>query len=608
MTDEARHRPRTTVHGQRPVARDVLLWVLLVVVTVFGLFRPRAARGQYVDEAFSRVGISNDFSIGGSVGMLGELYGTSGVSRRPTASGRLFARAQASGYGLSYDLNMVLSTEQYQFNQNARRQSINQIDLRVKYKWIEADAGTVSPRLSQYSLNGTSLKGGFLELTPGKWRITYTGGVSQRAVEPASLGSTSSATTTAGPSPRIGANAGAFQRWLHAARLGYGDLGGSYVDLIGLYGFDDASSLRDPGALSPVSNTNVTTVAGLRVLDGRIRLEGQLTASGLVNDTQAPRSDTSPGLLYDLGIMNARAGSQMDYAGRLSARVDVLKRGQLQMSYERIQPGFRSLGLAYLRSDQEVIQIRPRVDFFDGKLRLDAQLGQRRNNLNGDLQSTLRRRQARMNAQVRLSRTFFVSTSYSRLVNANTAMPGVQDVATFRQVSQTVSVAPSLTFRRGSLTHSSALTASLQTLRDRQSDPNASGASFTNYSGTLSHTVAFPSGTSVGLSGNALMSQRAATDLVTVSVNANVSRSLLDRALRVNASGGWSSNRVRIDPASMVPTTTNTSRQFTATSTVRYRIPVMGDVSFRLRALRSSQPQGGSFNEVQSTIRYEYRF
>lgn len=592
------------------MSRLLSMQFVLVAMVIGLLVGPRSVRAQFVDKAFESIGISNELSVGGSVGMVGELYGTSlETSRRPASSGRLFARAQASGYGLRYGLNLMLSTEQYQLTQNAQRQSINEITFNLEYKWIETDIGRVSRRFSEYSLNGVMLSGGFIELTPGKWRLAFTSGVSQRASEPISLATSSSATTTAGPSPRLGVSDGVFQRWIHAARLGYGDPAGSHVDVIGLYGYDDASSLRAPGTTSPASNTSVTTAGGVRLWGQRLRVEGQVTASGLVNDTQAPLSGTSPGLLYDVGLMNARVGSQMNYAGRLSAEMDVTQQGGLEVSYERIQPGFRSLGVSYLRSDQEVIQLRPRVEFFRGKVRLNGQLAQRQNNLNGDLQSTLRRRQAGLNAQVRVSRMLFVTTSYSRLVNENQAVAGASSAsAAFEQVSQTVALSPSLTVRQGTTSHSATLTASFQTLADRRAVPGAIDAGFDNYSGTLSYTLALPSGTSVGLSGNALMSQRATTDLLTTSVNVNASRSLLDRALRVNVGGGWSSNRLQTDPSGMIAPPDNTTQQFTASSNITYQIPSMGDVSFRVRALQSGGASRGDFNEIQSTIRYEYRF
>lgn len=591
-------------------SRLLCLRFALVVMLVGLLVAPGVARAQFVDEAFESVGISNELSVGGSVGMVGELYGTSlATRRRPASSGRLFARAQASGYGLRYGLDLVLSTEQYQFTQNARRQSINEITLNLEYKWIETDIGRVSRRFSEYSLNGVMLSGGFVELTPGKWRLAFTSGVSQRASEPTPLSMPGSSTTTAGPSPRLGVSDGVFQRWIHAARLGYGDPGGSHVDVIGLYGYDDASSLRDPGAVSPTSNTSVTTAGGVRLWGQRVRVEGQVTASGFVNDTQAPLSDTSPGLFYDAGLMNARVGSQMNYAGRLSAEMNVTQRGGMEVSYERIQPGFRSLGVPYLRSDQEVIQLRPRVEFFRGKIRLNGQLAQRQNNLNGDLQSTLQRRQAGLNAQVRVSRMLFVTTSYSRLINENQAVGGAPEASVaFEQVSQTVSLSPSLTVQRGSTSHSATLTGSFQTLADRRAAPGAVDAGFDNYSGTLSYTLALPSGTSVGLSGNALMSQRATTDLLTTSVNVNAGRSVLDRTLRINLGGGWSSNRLQTDPSGMIAPPDNTTQQFTASSNITYQIPSMGDVSFRIRALQSGGASRGDFNEIQSTIRYEYRF
>lgn len=606
MRDEQDSRLKANAHW----CSSGRLGFAFISVLLLVLMRPLSSRAQFIDKAFQSIGISNELSVGGSVGMVGELYGTSlATNRRPTSSGRLFARAQASGYGLRYGLDMMLTTEQYQFNQNARRQSINELTFNLKYKWIETEVGRVSRRFSEYSLSGVTLSGGFVELTPGNWRLAFTSGVSQRAVEPAVPSTLGSGTTTVGPSPRLGVNEGVYQQWIHAGRLGYGDRGERYIDLIGVYGYDDASSLRDADAPTPVSNTSVTTAGGARVWGNRVRVEGQVTASAFVGDTQAPLADTSPGLFYNLGIMSARVGSQMNYAGRVSAQMNLLESADLEASYEVIQPGFRSVGVSYLRSDQEIIQLRPRAELFQGKLRLNAQLAQRRNNLAGDLTSTVRRRQAGVNAQIRVSQMFFVSSSYNFLINRNQVTSDAQNASDgFRQISQTVSVSPSLTFQQGATAHSATLTGSLQTLVDRRAASTAVGAGFDNYSGTLSYTVGLPSGTSIGLSGNALISRRATADLLTTSVNANVSRGLLDNALRLNLSGGWSSNRLQTDPSMMTVTPDNTSQQYTASTNATYRLSSMGNISFRLRALRSSGSSGSDFDEIQSTLRYEYRF
>lgn len=575
----------------------------------------RTAQAQYVDDVLSRIGISDEISVGGSVGFVSEFYGASGISsRRPGASGRMYAQAQGSGYGLSYGLNLLLTTEQFQFDQNARRQSINQIDFGITYKWIKADIGRVSPQISQYSFNGATVNGGFLELTPGNWRFTYAGGVSQRAVEPAPLASTpaESPTDVADPTTVLSPRAGTYKQWIHTGRVGYGQDGGTFLELVGVYGFDQGSSLQDPGALTPTSNTNLTTKGGFNMLRGRLRLQGQITASGFTPDREASRSNDSPGLFYDVGALDARLGSRMGYAGRISSLLNV-KYGQLRAYYERIQPEFKSVGTPNLRTDQEVIRVEPRTELIDGKVRLSAQLSQRRNNLNDDLQSTLRRRQGRLNAQMRLTQRLNVTAALMRLVNENVAAVGAPTTSEFRQISDMVSLSPVFTFRTGATTHSTTMTAMLQRLNDQRELAGAAPAGYKNYSGSLSYTLGLASGMSFGLSGNALLSEQSTSDLLTTSLTANASHSFLDRALRLNVSSGWSRNQATTNPIPIPDQPLgmrmeSVSEQVNVTSSLVYRLDALGQLSVRVRGLRSSRTAGEAFTEVQSTFRYEYRF
>ena len=561
--------------------------------------------------------------ISGSVGATGGLYGISGIdNRRPSAYSEVSADLSFKLLGFESGLSLLYSTES-----NSLRQSMNRLGFSWSWDWGQVEAGTISPSYSEYSLNGATLRGGSVELTPGPMNLALSAGRTQRAISPSS---------------DRNFRQSAFERWLYAARVGVGAQERSHFHLIGTVARDRKSSLNQPsldqsppdqsggqtGSIRPAENLTITPDFGISLFEGRVQLQTEATVSALTRDTRTRRVDLGVPILEDL--FTPRAGSRIDYAGTSRLKLD-LSGFQFDAAYERIQPDFRSLGVSRIRTDQETVRINPRVQLFDGKLSVGTTLKRVRNNLLGQRAVEEQRRQVRGNVQARLGRSVTINGSYMRMINDYTptasdsgfsggagngtgSQPPLSE-AERRLVTQTATLAPTITVQSGSLTHSLSLSGNYQLLDSQSNRP--SGGSRPSGGGrpapdseslttTASYSLSFPSGLSLTLSGDYLRSNAQATSTNAYGANASAGYAFFGRTLRVNLSGGWSENRTQGGQDGG----DQRSRQFRFNGTASYRLPFGDTVQLKGRLLSNRVPegQGRPFQEGQLTVRFNHQF
>jgi hypothetical protein len=534
----------------------------------------------------------------GSVGMMMEANATTADQRRrdPFRS-QITANAGASGFGFSYGLSMLLTLQQVELQQRTST-PLSRVGLSAQRGWAAVAVGDVSPTFSRYSLNGVLARGGFFELTPGDALVSFVGGRSREAGQPTLENLLREPT---------------YEQFLWGGRVGYGQEGRTYARASVLYVRDAASSIDAPPVSAsgsptvlPGENVSVTGQGGWLGFGGALRLEGELTASGVTRDVRGARLEgDGPGFPFG-ALLDARAGSRVDYAGQASAQLS-LPLGRLRASYERVAPGFESFGVAQQRADQEIIRLRPSLRLREGRLTLGADLQQRRNNLAETLDATLRRRQAGLTAQWRPSAMLSLSGGYTVLDNESipTAAPGTQAAQyDTRQRSQTLTLAPLFVLPRGATVHTLGLTGFYQVLTQRGAafeQGLVARSGFTNTTGTGTYTLTLPSGLSFNASLSGLRSRTPGTTLTSAALQLGAGLSPFPR-MRLNASAGYSRNSAEAD---MTPVTVGQQANVTGTATLR--VMERGTLALNLRGLRSASTGAPSFTEGQATLRYEHR-
>jgi hypothetical protein len=302
-------------------------------------------------------------------------------------------------------------------------------------------------------------------------------------------------------------------------------------------------------------------------------------------------------------------GSSFDLAGEASVRLN-FDAFSMNAQFDRVQPGFYSMGLPYLRSDQQSFRIQPRLRLLSRRLNLGLTYGQSRNNLLGSAQSTLERTQMGSTVQARLGEALVVSGNYLVHVNENQASPGVVDARLLHQkhLSHSVGLTPVVTLQRPSGTHSVMLTGAYQTMVDRSLpvlDGDRAAFGFSSYMGTVSYNVTLNSGLTLTSMANAFQSARGPSDTRVVGVNVGSGYGFWDQKLRFDVIAGVSTtetNTGRGDPPLQ-------ATQWTGTTNGTLRLATGNSVRLSVRGFSNATgATPGAFREGNVSLRYEHRF
>ncbi len=568
---------------RRSTSRSLAFGILACAALALGFARSEPAAGQSVSTEPSNPGIS------GHVGFTGETYTASGISnRRDPASVMVFGRAASMRTAVQYGFQFLLATEQ-----TGTRQAINRLSANVAYRTVRISAGDMSPVLSRFTINGTTTRGGALEIAPGPVVVTVMGGRLRRPV-----GETS--TQLLRPS---------FREMLYAARVGAGSSDGSHVHLIGMVARDATGSLSDSLDLAPRENVSITPDVGLVLLEDRLTVGGTYTLSAFSADTRASRSDADVSSM--LGLFTPRVGSRIDYATDLYAHLR-LPELAVRMSYERIQPGFRSLGIWQTRSDMATFRLEPTVHLADRSARFGIRLASSRNNLEGNRVATLKRRSIYLFGNVKASPVTTITAAYSNLRSLNELeeIPVSADISDQKNVAQMFMVGPAFTILNGSATHVITTSATYQFLRDKAADSDSPAVSdFDNLTATAAYSAALSGGTSFSASIGYLSSSTFAADAGAISLTLGAGRSFAKRRARLGLTAGWSRNSLDVQPTiAEVGAPSLSSTQLSLKLVGSYRIPFGSIVRVSVRGLRSSGDLTPGFRELRTVLKIEHRF
>lgn len=361
---------------------------ITVVVLLGGMAAAAAAQGGGATTSGPRgLGFPLPIRMSGEIVMTGEGYAASGIdARRPGQTGRIALSPQLTLFGnFSVGLNVLVSSEGNQFRQN-----ISQFGINPRWKWATFHAGDFSQNYSTYTVQGTRLRGGGVDLRPGIFRLSFQGGRSQRVV--------------AG-----GAGNQTFRRNLYAGSIGVGREQSSFLDLLVLTAKDDPSSLdsalRDtllldtiPVALRPRydSRPQENLVLGSRgqlsLFGRRFVLAGEGAVAVITRDVESPAVNPSSVGGGDAvsGLIPLTVSSSGDYAFKLDGTVNLGPAG-LKGGYEYVGAGFTSLGLAYVINDRRAYDVGGNVRLLRNRVSVQGQYQHQNDNLLGQKMATTNR-------------------------------------------------------------------------------------------------------------------------------------------------------------------------------------------------------------------------
>lgn len=323
--------------------------------------------------------LTNAARFSGTVSVVGELYGISGLAaRRPGSSFRMALTPRLSLFGdIHMGVDAMLSSEGAQVSQN-----ISRLGLTPGWGWGTAYLGDYSHELSSYTLQGVRIRGAGVDLHPGPFRFTVHGGRTQRVV----------AATFGEP---------VFRRNLMVARLGLGHERGSFLDLTLLKAKDDLAA--EEGVLVITDTTIADTmftpftprldnrpqenlVLGLNgqatLFDRALNVRGQVAGALITRDLTSARATPDEVGLSDLvdRLHPLRLSTAGDLAYELEADLR-LPVGGLSGAYEYVGAGYTSLGLPYLINDRRSYRVGGNTRFLSNRLMLQGQYQHQNDNV-----------------------------------------------------------------------------------------------------------------------------------------------------------------------------------------------------------------------------------
>ncbi len=476
--------------------------------------------------------VSGNIAIGSSL-----YYAVNRENRRSPYSYFISANPTFTFFGLSVPVSLV-----YRDQKGSISNPFNRVSINPRYKWISLHAGNINMGLSRYSLSGQVVKGGGLELTPGKFRISAIAGTLQNPL--AQL-------DTIVEGAQILQN---FKRIAYGGKIGFGGTR-NYIDIIVFKAKDDAASLDQTMIDSRVLKPEENLIAGtsFRVSPARwVSLLVNASASAHTSNQSSGdylESEDLRALREDYGdLLTINLSTKLQFAG--DANLDFkFKNFGVGGEYKRVDPFYKSLGTYYFQEDYENILVKLNFNLFQNKLRFTGRGGLQRNNLN-NLRAVTNSRQI-FNASLSFtpSKDFQMTARYSNFQTERTpGLISVNDTLRYTRATVLYGLTPRISFgsddRRSTIT----ISANYQNLEDLLQEVSTDN-NIENYNGNLSYSLNLkPSQTSFTISLLANQNLIRENERQRLGANVRFSKKLFDKKLTASiAMGGFQNFLNNID-------------------------------------------------------------
>lgn len=350
------------------------------------------------------------FKASGQLSASGVYYNSNLNESRAPYTYFLQGILNVSVYGFSVPISYSFSNQgenlgyQLPFN-------FNRISLHPKYKWITGHIGNVNMTFSPYTLSAHQFTGAGVDLAPsGGFKMSAMSGRLLKATE-----DTEDSRTVP-----------AFDR------MGYG-LKTTYqkekftLGVIGFYAKDKINSLstvpEEKGVL-PQENL-VVSLEGQAKLSKHFDIQAEYATTAITKDTRAEEIEAdrfSPIALF----FNNRGSTE--YYNAISARFGyIIGRVNLGVGYERVDPGYETLGAYFFNNDFENITVDATNTFFNNKLTLAVNIGYQRDDLDNLKANNTNRTVGSVNATATLSKRLNITGSYSNFSTFTNVKPNQFD-------------------------------------------------------------------------------------------------------------------------------------------------------------------------------------
>ena len=543
------------------------------------------------------IGKEKPLSFSGGLSFNQIVYSSRGIAaRRDPYRYIVSGNVNLSLYGWSVPLTFSVSEANTAFYQ-----PFNQYAVHPTWKWITAHAGYTSMSFSPYTVNGHIFLGGAVELAPeGMWKFSVLCGRFLKAIS-------HDTTHLTGHLP-------AYQRMGYGMKATYGN-SRDFVDLIAFHAADDATSagsIPDSLLVTPQENMVLSIAAGKRFLK-HFLAKAELATSAITRDTRSEKTKHSHPLAQTGIGFTPRLSSS--YYRAFKTSFDYQKDGRtLGISYERIDPGYRTLGAYYFNNDLENIALNGSATLLNGKLGATANAGIQRDNLDKRKMSTMRRMVSAVNLNFTPSQRLNMAASWSsfqtytnirsKFETLNQLTPFDNfDTLNFTQISRNASLSGMYTLP-GTENKKQNITVQFtwQDAADRQGErAQLIGTRFYNISAGYSLAL-IPRGLNVSLMFNTAINEGAYIQSRMMGPTATISRAFFQRKLKTSLSSSYThTNSDGLNINSVL----NYRGNAVVAVRKKHHINISAVMATRITRRESSHT---SFTEFTGTVGYSYAF
>ena len=373
------------------------------------------------------------FKINGGVNLSSVFYNGNAGSGRDPFSYILSGNVSMRLYGISIPASFTFTNRGFSYNYSYPHLP-NRLSLHPKYKWVTGHIGDISMSFSPYSLSGVLITGVGADLSPKKSKFKYSMiyGRLQKAVA---------------YKPNNGNTLATYRRMGYGTKIGYDN--GAYKAAVSVFMAKDyLNSLeKKPDSLQiyPQQNTSISFEGSLPLIKNLV-LKTEYGISVLTKDLRAPKISDSSSVKGLTRLLGGRLSSSL-YKAIKSELSYTIGSSMLGVGFERVDPGYQTLGAYYFTNDIQNITAIFAQSLFKGKINLAGNVGMQRDDLDKRKSGTSLRNVGSFNLSFVGSKRFTGSVSYSNFqtftnvkqqfqyINQLTPFTNL-DTLNFRQLSQ----------------------------------------------------------------------------------------------------------------------------------------------------------------------------
>lgn len=499
-------------------------------LTLYFSFFLSIASAQTVD--LETLGKGKAFKLGGGISSNGVFYNSNQELGREPFTYFLQGNLNINFYQFSMPVSYSYSNQGEQLNYNLPF-SLNRLSLHPKYKWIQGHVGSVAMSFSPYTLNGHQFTGGGVELTPnGPWKFSAMAGRLLKATE------------FDGKEQTIPA----FQRMGYGLKVGFEQERYS-AGVIMFYAKDDINSIAsvpDEQEITPKENLVLSLEGSYKIVEN-LQMNAAYATSAITQDLRAQPLRAKSGGLAGL-LLKKRTSTQ--YFDAIRAGLDYsFDKSTLGVAYERIAPGYETLGAYFFNNDFENITLNASTVLFDTKLSLAFNIGYQRDDLKNHKERAMNRTVGSLNATYNASELLTITGSYSNfttftnskvdqfeVINDDNLLDDAYDVLDYKQLSQNANINLNyILSKKEELQQNLNVNYALADVSNSEDGVVRIGNASTFHNGNVAYTLGFPNkGMNVTAALNGTLNTVGTENASTWGPTLNVNNRFLENTLNTN--------------------------------------------------------------------------